>query len=301
MLGVTLPHEHVIHSICVQSGNPDNRFDDVELMAAELGRFKAAGGDTVWEMTTVGIGRNPAALREVSSASGVRIISGFGLYQESVLPTGVIDMNVEELTRFLANGIEDTDLGIRAGVIGEIASHNDEHADFRAYTLNEFEKRLFCAAAGAQKRTGLCISTHASIGRGGVAQVRVLADAGADLSRVVVGHCDAHYHEDLNADMDYYHTLLNEGVAVEFDLFGWEELMPDEQRYRRLAHLVDEGYAGQLLISTDTCRLSHLSRSGGRGYDHLFTSIIPELRDRGVEDKQINEITVLNPRRLLSG
>ena len=42
-------------------------------------------------------------------------------------------------------------------------------------------------------------------------------------------------------------------------MFGWEELAPDELRVRRIATLCAAGYAGWLLVSTDTCRHSPAS------------------------------------------
>jgi phosphotriesterase-related protein len=73
--------------------------------------------------------------------------------------------------------------------------HNDFYPG-NEYRLSEAETKVFRAAAGAQKRTGAAISTHASLGRGGHAQLDVLEAAGADLSRVVIGHCDTYANED---------------------------------------------------------------------------------------------------------
>ena len=183
----------------------------------------------------------------------------------------------------------------------EIASHNESgHADWRRYALYASERDLFAGAAQAQRRTGLAVTTHASLGRGGVAQARLLVDSGADPARVIIGHCDAHLHDDDALDLDYYEALLSLGVCLEFDLFGWEELAPDALRAQRIATLCAAGHAGRLLISTDTCRRSQLHRYGGCGFDYLFTSVIPGLRAAGVSQADVDVMTRVNPARLLT-
>jgi len=294
-LGLTLPHEHVIHDIARHSGNPDNVFDDVELMAAELRRFRAAGGGTVCDVTPLGLGRDAAALREVSVRSGVRIVAGVGFYQTDVWPDGAAALSTDALADLIVREVE-----AGAGLIGELGSHNAATPDWRRYALTDQELHLFQAAALAQQRTGLAISTHASLGRGGVAQLRALTAAGADPQRVVIGHCDAHTHADAARDMAYYRALLKEGAALEFDLFGWEELASDADRVERVALLAREGAADRVLLSTDTCRKSQLHNHGGRGFDYLPTAILPQLRQAGVSQEHIRQMTVANPARLLA-
>lgn len=301
LLGVTLPHEHVIHRISNQSHNPDNTCVDTRLAAEELVLFRKAGGGTVCDVTPIGVGRDPQALREVSRLSGVHIVSGLGLYEFSVWPQELRRMSVAELSDFLLREAEGASGGVPAGLLGEVSSHNEaQHADWRRYRLSEEETAVFRAVARAQRRSGLAVSTHASLGRAGVAQLRTLADAGGDPQRVVIGHCDAQTHEDIALDLDYYHALLREGACLEFDLFGWEQLAPDARRFQRVAALVREGVTDRLLLSTDTCRRSQLHRYGGRGFDYLFAHVLPGLRRAGVSEEAVRQMTVVNPARILA-
>ena len=301
-LGVTLPHEHVIHKISIQSHNQDNTFVDTELLAKELAIFREAGGGTVCDMTGIGIGRDPKALQEVSIISGVNIASGAGLYQREVWPVELQRMSRTELADFLVREVSGEDTGVRASYIGEIASHNEPgNADWRKYRMWDEEEETFYAVADAQRRTGLFVSTHASAGRQGVAQICAISKAGGDPQRVVIGHCDFQMDEDMEQDMEYYHKLLSEGAWLEFDLFGWGgEHMPDDKRVERVSALVQEGFSDRLLLSTDTCRLSQLHQNGGRGFDYLFTDVLPELRTAGVPDDEIRQMTVTNPGRILT-
>ena len=117
---------------------------------------------------------------------------------------------------------------------------------------------------------------------------------------MIIGHCDAHLHDDEALDLDYYEALLSLGVCLEFDLFGWEELAPDALRAQRIATLCAAGHTGRLLISTDTCRRSQLHECGGRGFDYLFTSVIPGLSAAGVSQTHIDTMTRATPALLLA-
>ena len=300
-LGIALPHEHLIHRISIHSGKDDNTCLDPELVAEELTRFKQAGGGTVCDVTPIDVGRNPAALREVSQRSGLRIVTALGLYSPECLPEDLCRMSERELADFLVSEAEGGSTGIRAGFLGEIASHNEDHGDWRRYRLRDAEVRVFHAVADAQRRTGLFVSTHASLGRPGVAQLEALIERGGDPDRVVIGHCDAQGHDDIGVDLEYFHQLLDRGATLEFDLFGWEDLLPEVRRVERIAALIAEGHVGRLLVSTDTCRLSHLHRNGGRGFDYLFTTVLPALREAGIAETDLRQMTVTNPARLLGG
>lgn len=298
-LGVILFHEHILHQISLSSGKLDNIYTDIDMMTDELLRFKEAGGDVICDVTPAGLGRDTEGLRRVSQQSGVKIISGLGLYFESDFPQEARNLSQQKLADYIVRQVEGKPSGIRAGLIGEIASHNESHSDWRRYRLTQRENEIFRSVADAQKRTGLSISTHASIGRAGVAQVKSLLNAGANPQRMIIGHCDAQSHEDVEMDLDYYYRLLKEGVMLSFDLFGWEELMPDKERCRRIGFIVKEGFLDRILLSMDTCRRSQLHRFGGRGFDYLFNSIIPGLLQEGISKEEIQQIISSNPARML--
>ena len=86
--------------------------------------FKEAGGDTVVEVSSRGLGRDVLGLKQIAESSGVNIIAGSGYYKVAGHPPDMAERSVEDVTaeivRELESGIGDT--GIRAGVIGEIAT-----------------------------------------------------------------------------------------------------------------------------------------------------------------------------------
>ena len=301
VLGTTLSHEHLYCDLSVQSGHSDNDVTDIAAMNGEMAFFRAAGGHSIIEVTSEGIGRDPVKLRELSDSSGVQIVSGIAFYDYNTWPAWARQADAGKIADYFTAQIEDGTDGVRAGVIGEIASHNGTEPNPKAYELDENEHRLFEAAAQAQRRTGAGIVTHASLGRGGHAQLDTLLRAGADPSRIAIGHCDAHWHPEADKDMAYYLPILERGAFCAFDLIGWSELMPDEIRAERVAALVQMGYVEKILLSTDTCRRSHLRANGGRGLDYVFASFLPQLRQYGVTEAQIRSMTVEAPRKLLCG
>jgi len=300
-LGATLIHEHLYCDISPFSGKADNILTDEETMIGELAYFRAAGGRTIVEVTPEGIGRNPVALRRISLAAGVRIVAGIAFYDEATVPDWAKIAGEAEIADYFVRQLEKGADGVRAGVIGELYSHNEPHPDPASYRLTEFELTVFRAAARAQRRTGAPILTHASLGRGGHAQLAALETAGADPARIAIGHCDAHWHEDPEQDLAYYLPILERGAFCAFDLIGWTELMPDALRAARLAALIRQGYASHLLLSSDTCRRSHLHAHGGRGYDNIWRTFLPLLRQHGVTDEEIQTMLVEAPRQLLTG
>jgi predicted metal-dependent phosphotriesterase family hydrolase len=300
-LGPTAVHEHLYCDISVHSGREDNILTDVPGMVAELAHVRRAGGRTVVDVTPEGLRRDPVMLKAISEGSGVQVVSGIAFYTEDTYPTWVRGASESEIADYFVREIEEGRDGVRAGLIGELASHNEERPKPAAYRLTEGEAHVFRAAALAQRRTGAAITTHASLGRGGHAQLAVLEQGGADLSRVAIGHCDAHWHANPDLDLAYYLPILEQGAFCSFDLIGWSELAPDEVRAERIAALVRLGYAHQIVLGSDTCRRSQLRANGGRGLDFLWSSFLPRLHALGVTESDIDGMLVEAPRRLLAG
>ena len=289
-LGVTQPHEHLLINL---SGTVlvwnYSAFDDPTLAIDEIAAFKAAGGQSIVETTTIGIARDPRGLKRISEASGVNIVMGAGWYREITYPDYIARRSVDELAdmlvRELTEGVDDT--GIRPGVIGEIGTEIEY--------LSPAQERVFRAAARAQRQTGVAITTHCQrTARLGLEQVRILLDEGVPPDRIVIGH------EGDKRNVDYELKLLEHGVYVQFDHVGFKELQPDEQRARNVKAVIDAGFLNRLLISQDVCLPHHLRWYGGIGYCYLLGTFVPMLRAIGVTQEQIDTLTIANPAAVLS-
>src|SRR5688572_15418186 len=75
-LGAILTHEHLYCDFSIRGGNPDNKMLNKEVTVRELSYFNEAGGGTIFELTPLGLGTDPEALRFISEASGVHILRG---------------------------------------------------------------------------------------------------------------------------------------------------------------------------------------------------------------------------------
>jgi len=287
-LGVVMPHEHIVCDI--HSGNPDNILNNSAISRKELVRFRQAGGDTIIDVSTRDIGRDPLALTKLSEAAGIHIITCTGYYTESTarafIETKSVEQLAEEMIRDITHGIDGT--GIKAGIIGELASAN--------HVIQPGEERVLRAAARAHLETGAAISLHSAIGRPAIDQLAILRSEGMSLERVIAGHTHYQWHRHRDSDLDYYHYLLDQGCYLEFDQIGWgNDIFPEAEMAQRLAILIEKGYVRRLLISSDLCRCSFFHVNGGFGYDYILTRFVPMLRSAGISDNHIQTILKDNP------
>ena len=271
---------------------------DEDTAIAEAALFARHGGGTIVDATTMGIGRDPLALARISRATGVNIIMGAGYYVDAVHPNDMDDKSdseiADEIVAQLTTGVDDT--GVRAGIIGELGC---------TWPLTDNERKVLRGGARAQRETGAAILIHP--GRDPAAPFEVLdvlAEAGADTRRVIIGHLDRTI-----ADVDILLELARRGPYLEYDLFGWEvsnyspsdmDMPNDAQRIAFIERLVQEGHADQVVIAHDMCFKSRLASYGGHGYSHILENIVPRMRARGIPEGDIDSIVVANPARVLT-
>jgi predicted metal-dependent phosphotriesterase family hydrolase len=301
-LGFTLPHEH---TQCHLWRIPE-RFDyweltaDEDLIAAELAPFRAAGGTCVVDVTLPGIGRDPAWLRRISLRSGLLVVMGTGWYREPYYPPeALVDRrSVDELADVMVREFHDGVPGseneagqrVRPGIIGEVGVHKP--------WVSAQEERVFRAVGRAARATGMAVTTHAVMSPVGLRQLDILEEAGADPSRVVVGHSDSY------PILEHWLAIVERGASIECDFLGMAFTPMERKGEPRVAALILEmlsrGHADRILLSQDVCDNSQLTFYDGNGYAYLANAFLPALRERGVTDADIEVMTVANPRRILS-
>ena len=273
--------------------------DDVDLATDEVRLFRQVGGGAIVDVTTIGIGRDPVGLARVSEGSGVPIVMGAGFYVDMVHPEDMHLRSEEDLTRKIVEDIEDgvDGTGVRAGLIGEVGC---------TWPLTDNERKSLRASAAAQRETGAAILIHP--GRHDSAPleiIEILANAGADVSRVIMGHLDRTIE-----NFETLASLASIGCFLEWDLFGNElshyplshvDMPSDGQRMDVIGRAVTElDCADRIVLGHDICTRHRLSRYGGHGYGHIFQNIVPRLRTRGFTDAQVQAITTHNPARILT-
>ncbi len=276
------------------SENQDNLLlSDVDLALREVLDFKRWGGSGIVDCTSIGLGRDPSGLLQISNASGLHLIMGSGFYIESFHPPDMDQRTVDDLAEII---IRDVTVGvagtpIRSGIIGEVGL---------ARGLKASELKSARAAARASRVTGAAISFHhAGAGEQKFTSLDLVASEGADLNRVIIGHANH-----IATDIPYMKRLLQRGVYIQFDLFG--EVIPrlgrihDYEVARSIAQLVEDGHANRLLLSQDVCAKSMLKTYGGMGFSYVMEFVLPELRRLGVAEDALQLIMVENPRRVLT-
>ena len=328
-LGITLAHEHLIadgscwyiEPACAgekaMSLKPvsidilwwlryhffENRDDlvisDEQTAIAEASRFKIAGGNSIVEVSSIGLGRDPQALAHISRASGLNIIMGSGYYMAASLPPDFDERNeesiTEEIVRDITVGVDNT--GIRAGLIGEIGC---------SWPLDPRELKSLKAAARAQHITGANLNIHPGQGEESTMEILdILEDTGADIKRTTISHIDRAVRDPKNRL-----KLAKRGCNLEYDLFGREGYYPivvrlidlpnDAMRINEIMQLIDAGFINQIVISQDIWNKIQLCKYGGWGYDHILRNVVPVMLAKGMTEEQIHTIMVDNPRKIFA-
>jgi phosphotriesterase-related protein len=144
----------------------------------------------------------------------------------------------------------------------------------------------------------MAVMTHAVMSAVGLAQLEVLEEAGADPGRVVVGHADSF------PELDHYERIFERGANIEFDFLGMsftpQERLGEARLISLLLEMLSRGRADRILLSQDVCHNQQLRYYEGNGYTYLQETFLPRLRAAGVGQAEIHQMTVENPRRILS-
>ncbi len=288
--GYTLSHEHLLCDLWPIVRSYDGILDDESLAARELSAYRDAGGRTLVDVTSGGLGRNPLALRRISEAAGVNVVMGAAWYREDVYPRCVYELDssalagliVDELTR----GVDGTD--VLAGIIGEIGTERK--------FITPAQERVFRASGRAQLRTGVSIITHTThFGELALEQIALLREENVPIDRIIISHLGD------RPDFSPLLAIARQGVYLSIDNTGYtgDGYPGDEVRAANVKRLVAEGHLSQILLSGDICMKSHLHAFGGKGYDHVPRKFLPLLKQAGITDAGIHAMTIDNPARAL--
>ena len=328
-LGITLTHEHLLIDLTVALRPANNASDlgfyhkpvsqetlgriryygaqnednaqlfEVSTAIDEVMAYKQHGGVSLIDATSMGIARDPVGLSRISNGTGVNIIMGSSYYVADSHPSDMEKLTEDNLAERVVldirEGVDGT--GIKSGVIGEIGC---------SWPLADNERKVLRASAQAQRITGAPILIHP--GRDETSPLRiieVLDEAGADLSRTIMGHLDRTV---------FLPTTLMQiaeaGCYMEWDLFGTEasfyplnpkiDMPSDAKRMDDIAWISSAGYGNKILVAHDICAKHRLEKYGGHGYYYILDHVVPRMRARGFTEQAIDDILVNNPREALT-
>ena len=304
-LGMTLMHEHIfILAPELEQNYPESwqERERIEDAAGKLAAVKEQGIDTIVDLTVLGLGRDIPLIQRVAERVDVNIVVATGAYVTTALPLPFVFQDPKRsggrtgsayravpgrhLRRDRGNG------GARAGVL-KCAS------DVAGFTHDV--ERALRAVAQVHLATNLPIFTHTDAStKGGLDQQRLFREEGVDLGHVIIGHCG-----DTN-DLDYLRQLLEAGSYLGMDRFGLYNLLDFETRLAVVAQLCNEDHTARLILSHDaSCYLrwgDALRKIAPKWqYTHIVDEVLPGLRRLGVSEGHIEEMMVMNPRRIFEG
>jgi phosphotriesterase-related protein len=306
-LGRTLVHEHLTvgyggwEADTLRPGPTDaERF---AICVDRIHELQALGYRTLIDPCPNDLGRDVELMAKVAQATGFQIICATGLYKEAeggtpywhmrgrftAAASAMTELFVHELTE----GIGRT--GVRAGII-KVATGPGQMMDY--------ERTVFSAAAKAAVLTGAPITTHTDQGTVGDLQQELLTAAGVPSHRIVIGHSCG------TSDHASHMRIASRGSYLGFDRFGLEIIHPDAERVAALLRLLGAGAGDRVVVSHDSVwcwRGEPLPREVLAqateiwNPTHFARRIVPQLRDGGATEAQIDALTVENPRRFFAG
>ena len=292
-LGITLAHDHILFDGWNMSSrwrDYDSILDDRALALAEVAQYARAGGRTICDPTTIGIGRNPTGLAWVSEESDVHIVMGSGWYRERVYPDYVLAESpnslAERIIEEFKEGVDGT--GVRPGFIGEIGTER--------YHITPAEERVFRAAARAQREIGCVIMTHTTNwGELAIEQIDLLEEEDVPPDRIIISHLGD------RPGIEHLMSVAQRGVWMGVDNLGFSsEYGSLETRADCVREMWEAGYGERIMLSNDVCQRSQLSFYGGHGYGNVLTNFVPLLRARGLKKAQIQQMLVASPAKAFS-
>ncbi|HGD9058637.1 TPA: phosphotriesterase-related protein, partial [Escherichia coli] len=117
-----------------------------------------------------------------------------------------------------------------------------------------------------------------------------------------------HLHSDPSGkDVAYQRKMLDKGVWLEFDMIGLDITFPKEgiapgvqETADAVAHLIELGYADQLVLSHDVFLKQMWAKNGGNGWGFVPDVFLAYLAERGVDKTILKKLCIDNPGRLLT-
>ncbi len=286
LLGITMAHEHFIVDLDRIRKDGVSKIETVDEVIPEIELMKDLGVNSVFEVTTNDMGRDPIKLKKISEKTGINIVCSTGFYLSEYHYDWLNDLSEEEIADIFINdltkGIGDT--GIKAGLIGEIASSKQNFVGL--------EKRILKAAGIASVKTGAAVSTHT--GRNTSKEtVDILLDVGVNPDKVIIGH------QDLIDDSEYHLSLLERGVNIAFDTCGKSAYVKDEVRAKNIIKLIEKGYGNHIVLSNDISRRTYFTSYGQNGYLSVMKIVVPLLKEYGASKEDLDKLLIYNPARIV--
>jgi phosphotriesterase-related protein len=284
-LGFILPHEHIFVDLRTWDtpGYAQAEVEQViQLMAPELTKAQAVGVTAIVECSTVGVGRRADIDRAVSEAANLPVVVPTGVYREPWVPDWVQAASEAHLAEWMLGELqgEIEESGVQAGWI-KLSAGDDG--------LTASEAKILRAAATAGRETNAVIGSHTIRGRVVRDQLNIIEAMGYAAERFIWIH--THAEPEFALDLE----MARRGAWLEYDAIGNQ----DESDLLNIQRLLEAGLGDHLLLSHDRGWYDPALPGGGdpKPYTYLPNQFLPKLREIGVSEATIHQLTHTNPYR----
>ena len=256
--------------------------EDFDSMVEELKQAANDGVGCIVEGGHADMGRRAPYVRQLSKHSGLPIVVSGGYYSSRSYPPEVLVASEDELVEeFLAYAAAE-----RWGAMGEVGVSAQITAD---------ERKVTRAIARMHLRTHLPIFTHTEYGQAALEQLDLYQSMGVKPQNLTIGHLGSLQ----DPEVKVHKEVAKRGAYVGFDRVGGSN--QDASNVAMIMAMIEAGYADRVLIAADGGASSASWKSkGGPGIARAFTVFVPKLREAGVAEDILHQITVENPRRFLA-
>lgn len=285
-LGMILPHEHIFVDLRTYEaegfGEADAK-DVVAMMAPEIEKAKAVGVTALVECSPVGVARRADMDKAVSDATDFPVVVPTGVYREPWIPPWVHEADEAKLQDWMLKELNEEieDSGVQAGWI-KLSAGDDG--------MTDCEKKVLRAASRAGKETSALIGSHTIRGRVVKDQLAVIEGEGYTASRYIWIHTQA------DPDFDLHLEMAARGVWIEYDAIGNPDAPSDEVIIGYIQRLLDAGYGEQIMLSHDRGWYDPATPNRiPMPFTYLSETFIPKMRDAGIDEDTIVQLTHINP------
>ena len=173
--------------------------------------------------------------------------------------------------------------GVQAGWIKLSAGDED---------MTDCEAKVLRAAIRAAKETNAIIGSHTIRGRVVKDQLALFDELGHTPERFIW------IHTHIEPDFDLHLEIARRGAWIEYDGIGWE---PDEDEalITNIKRVLEAGLGDHLMLSHDRGWYDPAQPDGGTPmpYTYISEQFLPKLRESGVDEATIRQLTHTNPFR----
>jgi phosphotriesterase-related protein len=229
------------------------------------------------------VGRRADILRAVSEAANFPLVVPTGIYREPWVPEWAHQAGEDELRDWMQGELE-----------GEIEASGVQAAWIKLSAgdqgMTDCEAKILRAATAAAAATHAVIGSHTIRGHVVQDQLAIIERGGYTPERFIWIHAQN------EPDIELHLELARRGVWIEYDAIGSEQLY-DGVFLRLVEGMLEADLGDRVLLSHDRGWYDPAQPGGGtpRPYTYISECFLPRLRERGVDEATIQQLTDTNP------